>query len=224
MTSIFADMQNPAALVDPLVCISFITGFVTALATAKSPYPRPGSTPEQIQTYFQESATSARISVAGQLLSSAALVPLTTAVLGLAGQTDQDPHWLETATIAGGGLATAGLATAAVCAAALIAPAGRQPERAVKLSRWAFLAGGLVHGVGFGLLVGALGLAGLRSGAISRPPAHRVGLGHSGATRLALSGGRASGVDHSPRSLLRAADQRDCWRPTCPTLAVRPML
>jgi hypothetical protein len=61
------------------------------------------------------------------------------------------------------------LATAAVCAAALTGRAGRQPERATALSRWAFLAGGLVHGVGFGLLVGALGLAGLRTRAISRP-------------------------------------------------------
>ena len=169
MESAVAAIQDPAALAGPLVGISFLAGFATAMATAKSPYPRPGSTPEQIQTYFQESATAARISATGQLLSSAALIPFTAAVLELAGQTDEDRRWLETAVLAGGGLATAGLAISAVCTAALTGRAGRQAESAAKLSRWAFLAGGLVHGVGFGLLVGSLGLAGLRTGALPRP-------------------------------------------------------
>jgi len=37
------------------------------------------------------------------------------------------------------------------------------------LHRRAFVAGGPVHGAGFGVLVGALGLAGLRTGALPRP-------------------------------------------------------
>ena len=45
------------------------------------------------------------------------------------------------------------------------------PDRAVHLARRAFLAGGPIHGVGFGLLIGALGLAGLRTRALPRPVA-----------------------------------------------------
>ena len=45
------------------------------------------------------------------------------------------------------------------------------PERALDLARRAFLAGGPIHGVGFGLLMGALGLAGLRTGELPRPVA-----------------------------------------------------
>lgn len=168
LTANFAALKQPAALAGPLVGLTFLSGFATAMAKAGSPYPRPGSTPEQIQTYFQGSATAARISATGQLLSSAALVPFTLAVLQLAGHTGEDARTLETAVMAGGGLAAAGLATSAVCTAALTGAAGRQPARAATLSRWAFLGGGIVHGVGFGLLMGALGLAGLRTGAIAR--------------------------------------------------------
>lgn len=163
-----ATIRDPVALAGPLVGLTFLTGFGTAMAKAKAPYPRPGSTPEQIQRYFQGSASAARISAAGQLLSSMALIPFTAAVLHLAGRTDHDARPLETAVMAGGALAAAGLATSAVCTAALTGDPGRQPERAATLSRWAFLAGGIVHGVGFGLLMGALGLAGQRTGALSR--------------------------------------------------------
>jgi hypothetical protein len=47
-------------------------------------------------------------------------------------------------------------------------PRGRH---AIRLARRAFLAGGPIHGVGFGLFVGALGLAGLRTRKLPRPVA-----------------------------------------------------
>jgi hypothetical protein len=37
------------------------------------------------------------------------------------------------------------------------------------MHRWGFIAGGPVHGAGFGTLVGALSLAGLRTGELPRP-------------------------------------------------------
>jgi hypothetical protein len=41
---------------------------------ARRPYPRPGSTPEDVQTYLNGSAATARASAAGSLFSSAALI------------------------------------------------------------------------------------------------------------------------------------------------------
>lgn len=86
MTSFVASINHPRALAGPLVGLSFVGGVAIALATAKSPYPRPGAPVDQIQTYFQGSATAARISVAGQLISSAALLPFTAAVAEVAGR------------------------------------------------------------------------------------------------------------------------------------------
>jgi hypothetical protein len=54
---------------------------------------------------------------------------------------------------------------------------------AAALHKAAFAAGGPVHTAGFGLLLGALGLAGLRTGAISKPVA-RAALGAAGAGLL----------------------------------------
>jgi hypothetical protein len=72
-----------------------------------------------------------------------------------------------------------------MCAAALTGRAGQQEARAVALHRWAFLAGGPIHGAGFGLLVGSLGVAGLRTGALPRPLVIAA-LGSAGAGLLSL--------------------------------------
>jgi CHASE2 domain-containing sensor protein len=48
-----------------------------------------------------------------------------------------------------------------------------------------FTAGGPVHGVGFGVLIGSLGLAGLRTGELPRPLA-LVGLASAAAGSLSL--------------------------------------
>jgi hypothetical protein len=70
--------------------------------------------------------------------------------------------------VTGGAIATAGLAASAATAATLTTDRGDDPDRAVRLARRAFLAGGPIHGVGFGLLIGALGSAGLRTGELPR--------------------------------------------------------
>ncbi len=66
-------------------------------------------------------------------------------------------------------MATAALATSAICTAALSGRRGREEAVAARLHRRAFQAGGPVHGAGFGLMCGALGLAGLRTGELPAP-------------------------------------------------------
>jgi hypothetical protein len=79
---------------------------------------------------------------------------------------------LRTAAIAGGALAVASLAASAACTAALSGPWGRREASDVyALARREFLAGGVIHTPAFGILIGALGLAGLRTGELPRPVA-----------------------------------------------------
>lgn len=162
--------RDPGALSGPLVGASFIAGVGGALALADSPYPRPGSEPAEFRRYFTDNSRSARLSAVGQLISAASLVPFTASVAKLAARSDRGSRGLRAAAIAGGGLAAASLATSGLCAAALSGRWGRQDASAVALlARRAFVAGGPVHGAGFGVLVGALGLAGLRTGELPRP-------------------------------------------------------
>jgi hypothetical protein len=58
------------------------------------------------------------------------------------------------------------LAASAALTAALTTDLAQADERAVAMHRRAFLAGGVAHGAGFGLLVGALGIAGRRTGVL----------------------------------------------------------
>jgi hypothetical protein len=71
--------------------------------------------------------------------------------------------------ITGGALASLSLAASATAAAALTAGPGREQDRARSLHRLVFTLGGPVHGAGLALLLGALGLAGRRTGALPRP-------------------------------------------------------
>jgi hypothetical protein len=159
--------RDPGALGGPVAGLSFVAGVATAMATAKSPFPRPGATPQDVREYFNGSATSARVSVAGQLLSAAALVPFTASVAKLAGRTGRSSSALQAAAVAGGGFAATTLATSALTSATLTR---EQPDlaRVRTLQNLMFLSGGPVHNVGLGLLTGSLGLAGLRTGELPR--------------------------------------------------------
>jgi hypothetical protein len=158
-------MTDPTALSGPLAAASFAAG----LASADSPYPRPGSSAQQIQQYVQGSATAARRSIAGQLVSSAALAAFGTSVARFAGCASHGSRALQVAAVAGGAVAAASLAASALMSAALTGDRGRDERTATELHRRAFLAGGPVHGAGFRLLLGALGLAGLRTGELPKP-------------------------------------------------------
>jgi hypothetical protein len=140
-----------------------------AIALSDLPYPRPGSSAQEIRRYFSQSSRAPRVSAAGQLISAASLVAFTRSVAALAGRSGKGSRRLRAAAVAGGGIAAASLATSGVLAAGLTGRLGHDDTGAVAMHRRAFLAGGPTHGVGFGLLVGALGLAGLRTGELPRP-------------------------------------------------------
>jgi hypothetical protein len=162
---------DPGAVSGVLVGVAFIGGVAGAIARSAYPYPRPGSSGEDIRRYFTQPSGAPRISIAGQLVSAAALARFTGSVARLGGRAGSAARPLQAVALAGGGIATAGLAGSALTAAALTTDESEDPERALDLARRAFLAGGPIHGVGFGLLMGALGLAGLQTGELPRPVA-----------------------------------------------------
>ena len=161
--------REPGALRGPLEGASFIVGVAGAVALSDSPYPRPGAQPADVRRYFRGNPSAARVSVVGQLVSAASLVRFTAATAKLAGRSGRGSRGLRTAAVVGGMLAAASLATSAVCAAALTGSRGEEDASAASLHRLMFAAGGPVHGAGFGVLVGTLGLAGLRTGELPRP-------------------------------------------------------
>ena len=167
--SIGAVPPDPGARSGILVGASFVAGVAAALSLADAPYPRPGSEPVDIQRYFRDNPVAARISVVGQLISAASLARFTASVARLASRSGRGSGGLRKTAVAGGALATASLATSALLSAMLTGRRGEQEPDAAALHRWGFAAGGPVHGAGFGLLVGSLGLAGLRTGELPRP-------------------------------------------------------
>jgi hypothetical protein len=167
MPNTTVSQPDRGALSGLLAGASFVAGVAGAMALARDPYPRPGSEPAAIRRYFGRNAGPARLSVAGQAISAAALVRFTASVAWLAGRSGRASRALQAAAVAGGGLAAGSLAGAAGYAAALTGPAGDSDAGAATLARRAFVAGP-VHTAAFGVLVGALGLAGLRSGELPR--------------------------------------------------------
>ena len=161
--------RDPGALSGPLAGVSFVGGVAGAMALADSPYPRPGSEPAEIRRYFRGSSGAARLSVVGQLVSASSLARFTVSVARLAGRSGRGSRGLQAAALAGGGLAAASLATSALLSAALTGRRGEQDASAPALHRLMFAVGGPVHGAGYGVLVGSLGLAGLCTGELPRP-------------------------------------------------------
>jgi hypothetical protein len=162
-------LDDPGALGGVLTGVSFIGGLATGLSLADAPFPQPGADVEDVQRFFQGDAGPERINVGGQLLSAASLAVFSASVARLAGRAGRGSRALQTMAIAGGALASVSLAASATAAAALTAGPGRDRHRARSLHRFLFAVGGPVHGAGLALLVGALGLAGRRTGALPRP-------------------------------------------------------
>ena len=216
MTGTTRPPSDRGALGGPLAGASFIAGVAGAMALADDPYPRPGSEPAQVRRYFGGNAGPARLSAAGQAISAASLVGFTASVTRLAGRSGRGSRALQAAAVAGGGLAAGSLAAAAGYAAALTGPAGDSDAGAATLARRAFVAGGPVHTAAFGVLVGALGLAGLRTGELPRPLAI-AGLASAAASLLSplyfvaepagwfIPAGRFSGLVVSGVAVVRLA-------------------
>jgi hypothetical protein len=162
-------LDSPGALGGVLTGVSFIGGLATGLSLADAPFPQPGADVKDIQRFFQGDAGPERINVSGQLLSAASLAVFSVSVARLAGRAGPRSRALQVMAIAGGALASVSLAASATAAAALTTGPGRDEDRARSLHRFVFAAGGPVHGAGLALLLGALGLAGRRTGALPRP-------------------------------------------------------
>jgi hypothetical protein len=162
-------LDNPGALGGVLTGVSFIGGLATGLSLADAPFPQPGADVKDVQRFFLGSAGPERINVSGQLLSAASLAVFSASVAQLAGRAGPRSRALQVMAIAGGALASVSLAASATAAAALTTGAGRDEDRARSLHRFVFAVGGPVHGAGLALLLGALGLAGRRTGALPRP-------------------------------------------------------
>jgi hypothetical protein len=166
-----ATAADRGALSGPLAGLSFIAGIGGANALADQPYPRPGTDPDQIREYFTQNPGPTRLSAAGQAISAVSLARFTASVVRLAGRSGRGSRALQIAAIAGGGVAAASLAASAACTAALSARWGRREDSATAVARRGFLAGGVIHSPAFGVLLGTLGLAGLRTGELPRPVA-----------------------------------------------------
>jgi hypothetical protein len=162
-----SQFDDPAALSGVLTGVSFVGGLVTGLSLADAPFPQPGADVKDVQKFFQGSSGPERINLTGQLLSAVSLAVFSRSVAQVAGRTGS--RMLKAAAIAGGALASTSLAASATAAAALTTDPGRDTSRAQSLHRFLFAAGGPAHGGGLALLLGALGLAGLRTGALPRP-------------------------------------------------------
>jgi len=164
-----ASLRDPGAMSGLLTGVSFVAGVGGGVALADSPFPRPGSEPSEVSRYFTENSRSARLSAAGQLVSTAALARFSASVARLAGRSGPGSQSLRVAALAGGALAVASLATSGLHTLALSGRRGKQDESAARLARRGFVFSGPIHGVGFGVLTGALALAGLRTGELPRP-------------------------------------------------------
>ena len=183
MTCRIRSGRERAAMSGVVAGVTFLGGVAGAMAFADTPYPRPGSDAETIRRYFRGSPRAARLSAAGQLVSSAALGRFTVSVARLAGRSSPGARPLQAVAVAGGAVAVASLATSALLSAALTSARADQDEVARRLHRRAFLAGGVAHGAGFGALVGSLAVAGLRTGELPRRLA-LAGLGSAAAGLL----------------------------------------
>jgi hypothetical protein len=177
-------VADRAALSGLVSGATFLAGLAGALGLADRPYPRPGSDPETIRRFFRGNRGPARLSAGAQLLSAATLGRFTVSVVRLAGRAGPGARALQVAAGVGGGAAVVSLAASGALTAALTTDRAEDDGTAVTLHRRAFLAGGVAHGVGYGLLVGALGLAGGRTGVLPAGLA-RTGLGSAAAGLLA---------------------------------------
>ena len=143
-------------LTGPVIGVSFLGGVGGAIALAETPFPRPWADGTEVRTYFRGSRRAARLSALGQAVSAVALARFTRTVARLAAT--RSPA-LQRAAVAGGAVAAVSLATSAVLATTLTVREV-DDDTALRLSRSAFVAGGPVHGVGFGALTTALVLGG----------------------------------------------------------------
>ncbi|MFI7679827.1 hypothetical protein [Actinophytocola sp. NPDC049390] len=170
MTSTQVHTRARGALGGLLAGLGFFGGIAATKATEKSEYPRPGTPPEEVQKYFTESTTAARLSVLGHAVSVSGLARFTGTVAGLAKRAGKGSGALRAAALTGGGFAVATQMLSA-SSTLLLTSKDNHLQTTKDLREVSYHLGGHLHGVGFGLLTGALGIAGLRSGELPKPVA-----------------------------------------------------
>ena len=155
--------RDRGALSGPLAGVSFAASLVALNALSDAPYPMPGAEPPAIRGYFSQEHRAARLGAVAQLVCAASLGRFSASVAALAARSGHGSRGLRAASVAGGALATASLATSALTTVTLTTTRADQDSSADALYRVMFVTGGPVHGIGLGLLIGSLGLAGLRT-------------------------------------------------------------
>lgn len=158
------DSRARRAWAGPLAAGTFLAGVAGMMARSREPYPRPGASAEDVSRFFTQRSGGPWIGVTGQGISAASVAVWTTTITELA----RDDRRLQALAIAGGATSALALGASAATTAALVA-GDHDSERLLRLHHAAFVAGGPIHGAGFGLLLAALGFAGERTGRLPRP-------------------------------------------------------
>ena len=86
-----APPADPGAISGAVAGASFLAGVAGAMARSEHAYPRPGAGGSEIRRYFTQPSRAPRISIAGQLVSAAALARFTGSVTRLAGRAGSRP-------------------------------------------------------------------------------------------------------------------------------------
>jgi hypothetical protein len=159
--------RDLGALSGPFAGVCFAASLVALNALSKTRYPTPGAEPSAIRGFFSKEHKAARLGAASQLACAACLARFTRSVAARTIRANRNTRGLRAAAATGGALASASLTASALTTMALTTHRADRPESADALYRLMFLTGGPVHGVGLGLLVGALGGAGLVTGELS---------------------------------------------------------
>lgn len=150
---------------------------------AKGPFPRPGSSAEQIRTYYHDSKSAARFSTACQAVAVLAQARFTASVARLAAQHTQRPALLRATAIASGAAAAACLAASAATQSTLTMPIERDDDAILDTTRRVFATGGPVHGVAYGVFTAVLAES-ARNAAVLGPAGTRVGWASAAASLL----------------------------------------
>jgi hypothetical protein len=168
MATTLPGTENLAALSGPVAAVSFVAGVAGATALSDAPFPRPGSSHDQIRRYFSDNANAAKVSIVGQLVSALALGGFAAAVAKLAGRAGNEASAIRIAAAVGGALSVVTLTASALTSLRLAEGEADDPNSALRLHKRMFVTGGPLHGPAIGLLMLALGLAGRRTGALPR--------------------------------------------------------
>jgi hypothetical protein len=150
----FMTLSTFARISGPLTGATFLTGVFGGIALSDRRYPIAGSPHDDIRDYYENNPASAALSAAGQLASSLFLAQFAMTNDALAIKAGRPS--LRWANAVGASVAVAALATSGVTTARLCGPARHDAVAAGRLARLSFVAGGPVHGFGFGLMTGTL--------------------------------------------------------------------